>query len=635
MSDMNLLEAARPDVVPLTDDERQWLRSQVFQQSSAASASRSTLTDAGAASVVLTPAEQGRPRSVRPARTLTIAAAVIALFGLSGLWMAVRSDWPQDEPAASAPPAPTTLVPAVVPSWYQPIRSVLPDGFDQIVLTDASTQSLSFKAFRTGTRQLLDVGITWPGTDLKDTSDVVTFTDDHGDYYESTSAVSLITNDQRIVNVRCGLSPIGGGAVGSASMADSRRDYCGPGFDSLDLDPTTRRELAVRFADAFTSESSIAGFAQPTPPPSESPALMQQLAGFLGAPVEVSGQQARGVLRSVNLSNPASTRDTELTVVHGIWPPQVADGASTYALVGASRFFHYDDVAVALVVTADGTGYHLITTNLDDDHLAQLGALLDDLANVVDTDERLSTNQSSTAATTPASTVPAPATAVSEGPALATALQPEGTVLIVNASGTDGLAASLTRALADHGYTVVEPTNAADGVLVTQSAIYHHDDARMATVSALSMMDAVPIPYGENLHGQTIPGVTDDMLRSADMIVVLGTDLASAPWEAAPPLIDLGIGELLVVDASTTPTGSEHVARQIEQLRDDGVAIAAVLPASREIEESMLMPLEGSTPWAFAVAELAGIGGFDTWSPSLIAEPVPYMMRAVLILTDE
>lgn len=208
-------------------------------------------------------------------------------------------------------------------------------------------------------------------------------------------------------------------------------------------------------------------------------------------------------------------------------------------------------------------------------------------------------------------------------------------MLIVNASGTDGLAASLTRALADHGYTVVEPTNAADGVLVTQSAIYHHDDARMATVSALSMMDAVPIPYGENLHGQTIPGVTDDMLRSADMIVVLGTDLASAPWEAAPPLIDLGIGELLVVDASTTPTGSEHVARQIEQLRDDGVAIAAVLPASREIEESMLMPLEGSTPWAFAVAELAGIGGFDTWSPSLIAEPVPYMMRAVLILTDE
>ncbi|CAB4592284.1 MAG: hypothetical protein F2534_19675 [Actinobacteria bacterium] len=632
MSDMDLLEAARPDVAPLTDDERQWLRSQVFEESPTAPAAGPTETAYRATPVVLSAGGQERTQGSWPARALTIAAAVIALVGLSGLWMAARPDGAEDEPAASAPPASTSLVPAAAPLWYQPIRSVLPDGFDQIVLTDASAQSLSFKAFRTGTRQLLEMSIGWPGTEgRKNTSEVVTFTDTRGDYYESTSAVTLITNDQRIVSVRCGLSPIGGGAVGSASMADSRRDYCGPGFDNLGLDPASRRDLTVRFAGAFPSESSIAGFAQPTPPPSESPALLQQLTEFLGVPVEIGGEQAFGVLRNVNLSNPTSARDTEFTVIHGIWPPQVADGANTGA-AGSSRFFHYDDVAVALVVTADGTGYHLLTTNLADDHLARLGSLLDLLA----ASDEQPAGPIGVPDTSPASIVPTSTISVGEGSALAIAMQIDGTVLVVNASGTDGLAASFARALGDNGFTTVDPTNAVDGVINTQSAIYFHDDAPIATYNALSMMDAVPIPFGENLHGQAIPGLTDAMLDSADVIVVLGTDLVSAPWEAAsPPLVRQGIGELLVVDASTTPAGSESVAQQVEQLRDDGVAIAGVLPATREVEEAMLMPIEGSTPWTFAVAELTGIDGFDTWTPSLISEPVPPGVRAVLILTDQ
>ncbi len=228
---------------------------------------------------------------------------------------------------------------------------------------------------------------------------------------------------------------------------------------------------------------------------------------------------------------------------------------------------------------------------------------------------------------------PDPVTTAVEGSALAAALRPKGTVLVVNASGTPGLAGSFGRALSDSGYTVVEPTNSADGVVVTSSAIYFNETAPQVSVSALASIDAVPIASVESLVGQPIRGLTDEMLDRADVIVVLGTDLAAAPWESVPsPLIRLGVGELLVVDASTTPAAAERVARQVDGLRAAGVAIASVVPAAQPVDEDLLMPF-GVTPWAFAVAELAGIGGSDTWTPSLIDGQVPSSAWAVLLLT--
>jgi hypothetical protein len=54
--------------------------------------------------------------------------------------------------------------------------------------------------------------------------------------------------------------------------------------------------------------------------------------------------------------------------------------------------------------------------------------------------------------------------------------------------------------------------------------------------------------------------------------------------------------------------------------------------AAAPIEETMLMPIGQSTPWTFAVAKLAGVGGFDTWNPNLITEPIPDGVTAALVI---
>ena len=48
----------------------------------------------------------------------------------------------------------------------------------------------------------------------------------------------------------------------------------------------------------------------------------------------------------------------------------------------------------------------------------------------------------------------------------------------------------------------------------------------------------------------------------------------------------------------------------------------------------MLMPIGQSTPWIFAIAELAGIGGFDAWNPSLTTEPIPDGVTAALVISN-
>ena len=632
MTELQILESARPEVRPLSDAERAALRTEIFGGTPARLHLEPVAADGRQIQIdLVSGTDPLRRRSPRSRRALSTAAALLVTAGLSGLWIASTARDPHDDPAAAEQPVQTVAV-QTVPPWYDPIRSLLPDGFDQIVLTDALPEAVGFKAFRTGTRQLLDVSITLqPGVGIKDTTDAVTFTDEHGSYYESTSAVTLVTPDDRMVLVRCGLSPVGGGAVGSASMADSRRDYCGDSFDNLGLDPVSRRQLAARLAEAFSSEAVASGFGQPVAPTTEDPRVMQQLTAFRGTPVDFNGEQSRGVLRTANLSEGADGHDTELTIIHGIWPPRAADAVPANALAagGASRFFHYDDVAVALVIADDGTGYHLITTDLTDSHLARLGDLLDVL---VGASQASPAATDATAAATTA--VTASTTAAIAGTALAAALEPDGTVLVVNASQTDGIAVSLSNALEQSGYDVVAPTSATGGVLLSQSAIYFHPDRVTAAVNAIT--NAVPIPFGEDLHGQLIPGLDDAMLASADIIVVLGDDLAGAPWEKeGTQLIDQGIGTLLVVDATTTAAGHDRAEQRAQQLRADGVDVADVVKSTRPVEASMLMPTGESTPWAFAVAALAGIGGFDTWDATLVAAPLPAGVVAVLLIADE
>ena len=62
--------------------------------------------------------------------------------------------------------------------------------FDQMVLTSASAEAVSFRAWRTGTGQVLDVTIGLGTGGITETPDVATNTDEFGTWYASTSGVA-------------------------------------------------------------------------------------------------------------------------------------------------------------------------------------------------------------------------------------------------------------------------------------------------------------------------------------------------------------------------------------------------------------------------------------------------------------
>lgn len=325
----------------------------------------------------------GDPRSGR--WLVGAAAAAVVVLGVGGLAIVngeeaepAPAQQPASIPNESAKPAPALEAPV----WYDTIRPLLPDGFDQIVLTDAMPEVVGFKAFRTGTLQLLDVTITLQtGFDMKDTGEAATFTDDYGDYIESAGSVALTTPDQRQVIIRCGLRPIGGGSVETGGLLDADRDTCDDGVDNLDLDAASRRALAAKLASEFPTDIVTPAFGQPDTSPEAADAAAGTINDFVGEDRPFSGEQARGVLRDFNLSpilgEPSTT---ELTVIQGMWPLN-GDGSAfddTYANSPQGRFHQYGDIAAAFVVV-DSTGYHIATTDLNDTHLEALGEFLQQL----------------------------------------------------------------------------------------------------------------------------------------------------------------------------------------------------------------------------------------------------------------
>jgi len=583
-----------------------------------------------------------RPSAPRSGRWLVgAAAAAVVVLGVGGLVVAnrpVADPAPAQQPSSteSASPAPTLQTPV----WYDTIRPLLPDGFDQIVLTDATPEVVGFKAFRTATGQLLDVTITLQsGYDMKDTGEAATFSDDYGDYIESTGSVALTTPDQRRVVIRCGVRPIGGGTVETGGLLDADRDACDDGFDNLDIDPISRRGLAATLATEFPTDIVTPAFGQPDTGPV--PATVTQIINdFVGEDRPFGGEQARGVLRDVNLSPMlGEPSTTELTVIQGMWPPDI-DGSALddiYADSPQGRFHLYGDIAVALVVV-DTTGYHIATTDLSDTHLTALGELLQQL--IEETSDNAPTSTASDEQTLPGNSlavtpdVSTTTIVTSVSDELAEALRPDGRILVVNATTTAGLGGSLSQALADSGYDVLEPTNSADGAIVDESVIYTRADlSDMMTPNAI--MNAVPISRSESLSGQPTPALTQEMIDNADIIVVVGTDLASAPWDGSgASLFNPGIGRLLIIDATTNDRDQRTADEQAQVLRAAGIDIAGIVTASGPVEETMLMPIGQSTPWTFAIAELAGIGGFDSWNPSLVTEPIPDGVTAALVISD-
>lgn len=212
------------------------------------------------------------------------------------------------------------------------------------------------------------------------------------------------------------------------------------------------------------------------------------------------------------------------------------------------------------------------------------------------------------------------------------ALQPNGRIVVVNAAGVAGLAGSLSDELRAFGLDVLEPENAPGGVLLDTSVVYVRPDGSFFSVIEY-LLAALAVPNLEELSGQETPALSTDVIERADAIVVLGTDLATAPWLAEPlPPLDPGIGTLLILDATDAGESAGPASAIADDLRRAGVQIAAIAPATRTFDETMLMPIGGATPWTFAVATLAGVGGLDGWTPGLLDGELPNGVTAVLVV---
>ncbi|MCB0968461.1 MAG: LytR C-terminal domain-containing protein [Ilumatobacter sp.] len=238
-----------------------------------------------------------------------------------------------------------------------------------------------------------------------------------------------------------------------------------------------------------------------------------------------------------------------------------------------------------------------------------------------------------TAADTTAPIVSAEST-VPVDSALAAAMQVDGRVLVLNATTTGGIAGDLTARLRASGYDVAEPDNAAGGVRLAASIVYTQPDMPNSMLPT-SIANVLDIGRWETIGQQDLPALTPAMIESNDLIIVLGDDLADAPWrELEGSLIDGGVGRLLILDATSTDRGRATVDAVAVALRADGVDVVNVADSTVTFEGTMLMPIAEPSAWTFAVAELAGVGGFDTWTPSLLDGALPPDVGAVLVVGE-
>ena len=84
--------------------------------------------------------------------------------------------------------------------------------------------------------------------------------------------------------------------------------------------------------------------------------------------------------------------------------------------------------------------------------------------------------------------------------------------------------------------------------------------------------------------------------------------------------------QVLVVDASGGVASMTEVATLL------GVTPRYAMVATRTFDETMVMPLGADVTAAFGLLERFGVGGFDTWTPDLVAEQVPDGVTVVLVI---
>lgn len=84
--------------------------------------------------------------------------------------------------------------------------------------------------------------------------------------------------------------------------------------------------------------------------------------------------------------------------------------------------------------------------------------------------------------------------------------------------------------------------------------------------------------------------------------------------------------QVLVLDASGGVASMTEVASIL------GVTPRYAAVATRTVDETLVMPLGADVTVAYELLARFGVGGFDTWTPDLVATPVPESVAVVLVI---
>lgn len=91
---------------------------------------------------------------------------------------------------------------------------------------------------------------------------------------------------------------------------------------------------------------------------------------------------------------------------------------------------------------------------------------------------------------------------------------------------------------------------------------------------------------------------------------------------------------LLILDATSTERGQAMVDDLARRLRRDGDDVSGIADSTTAFDDMMLIPVNEPSAWTYGVAKLAGIGGFDTWTPSLVDGDLPGDVDAVIVVGE-
>lgn len=125
----------------------------------------------------------------------------------------------------------------------------------------------------------------------------------------------------------------------------------------------------------------------------------------------------------------------------------------------------------------------------------------------------------------------------------------------------------------------------------------------------------------------------DAVVDEADMTHLV-SDIDAGTSTAAPsttidtlPRVDTTV--IAIVDASDRPGAADSVSADLQRR---GYLVVSIEPSTQQFEQSMLMPVASASDGSRVLLDVLGLGGFDTWTPSLIASSLPDNVTDVVVL---